>query len=510
MKRILYVLVAGVFACGFAGLATVAHAAAGDQYTKFDVQATVGADGVISVTQTMDLAFGSTGHGPQLWFLTRQAYDDQQDRLYTYGDFQVTSPTGAPANLDVTTESNNVQLRIGDANVTVSGTQTYVLTYTVAGGVNPDVTEPNAASNLDEIYWNVIGTDVTVPIANVSVTLTGPAAVSQTTCYTGTDFTTPCTSNTADGATATYTQSAIQPGEGFAVVGGWPVGTFPGAELKLVPHSQSPFSLAGTGGYVATGAGAVTVVSGFVLAWLRRRGRDEQYADVTPGEVPGAPDGAPIHRAEVTDAAVEFAPPAGIPPRLTGAIVREKTANEDVTATIIDLAVRGYVHLNQGQGEAFTLTRTNADYRSLNPVEQSVYSGLFHARPTITSQQMSDEDFYETYQGYKATIAREFDSQGWYRKNPRAVVAAYQMGGLIIAAGGGAGAVWLGSQLAKSGILGVGWLAVPFILLGLGMMIVARRMPVRTPVGSAVAGQAFGFKKYLETAEADQIKWEEG
>jgi uncharacterized membrane protein len=42
------------------------------------------------------------------------------------------------------------------------------------------------------------------------------------------------------------------------------------------------------------------------------------------------------------------------------------------------------------------------------------------------------------------------------------------------------------------------------------MMILAKRMPVRTPIGSAIAIQSLGFKKYLETAEADQIRWEEG
>jgi len=68
----------------------------------------------------------------------------------------------------------------------------------------------------------------------------------------------------------------------------------------------------------------------------------------------------------------------------------------------------------------------------------------------------------------------------------------------------------VGFVLAVGGIPGFMWLAVPCLVLGIGMITVSKRMPVRTPLGSAIAIQSLGFKKYLETAEADQIRWEEG
>jgi len=506
LKRVLLALVAALFVCAMNLSTPVAQAAYGDEFTRFDVDATVDSSGVFAVTMTVDLKFATTGHGPYLWFLTRQTYDESHDRLYKYGNFVVYSPTNAPTDLDLTKERNDVQLRIGDPDQLISGTQTYVVTYTVSGIVNPDVT----SSNMDEIYWNVIGTNWDLPISNVTVTLHSPAAVSRTTCYMGADFSSLCTANTSSGATATYSQDSLLPGEGLAVVGGWPVGTFPGAKINLVSSSQNPFGLADGGGYWAGGAALATGLSAWLLARLRKKGRDEQYANVTPGMVPAQGDKVETRREEVLDAAVEFAPPKGIPPRLVGACAREGTDNVDITATIIDLAVRGYIHMNQREGDDFDFTRTNASPDSLNHVDRYIYDKLFETSPTITKQEMSSASFYETYSTFQSVLKKEFDNQHWYKSNPKAVVTSYRIGGILIAIVGLVISIVAGSALATAGILGFAWLLVPCLVLGIGMVVVAPRMPVRTPVGSAVAIQSLGFKKYLETAEASQIRWEEG
>ena len=522
-------LIAGLLACVNL-CAPTAQAANGDQFTRFVVDATVDANGVFDVRMTLDLQFASSGHGAYVWFLTRQKYDADHDRLYSYTNFQVSSPTGAPAQYDTITETNDIQLKIGDPNQTVSGTQTYVVSYTASGLVNPDV----ASSNMDEIYWNVIPTGWELPISNVTVTLTGPADVIRTTCYMGTDFTSPCTSDTSSGPTATYTQGTLSPGEGLALVGGWPVGTFPGATLKLGPTASSgstgssgssgsygsygssnsslenPFSFDEGGGFWAGGSAVVTGLVGWLIARLRKRGRDEQYANVTPGMLPVKGDTVQTKREEIRDAPVEFAPPKGIPPRLVGACAREGTANEDITATIIDLAVRGYVHMDQQAGGNFDFQRTNADPATLNQVERTIYNGLFAGSPIITKAQLSSASFYDTYSGFQTLLAREFNAQKWYKANPKAVVAAYRAGGLAIAGLGTIASLVIGAFFAFNGIPGIGWLAIPCLVLGIGMFAVSKRMPVRTPVGSAVAIQSLGFKKYLETAEADQIRWEEG
>jgi len=514
-RRFVLAMVAGVLACAVNLCVPAAQAANGDQITRFTVDAIVDADGVFDVTMTLDLQFASSGHGPYVWFLTRQSYDADRDRIYTYTNFHVSSPTGAPTQVQTITETNDVQLKIGDPNKTVSGTQTYVVSYTASGLVNPNVT----SSNMDEIYWNVIPTGWELPISNVTVTLTGPSDVRRTTCYVGTDFTSPCTSDTSSASTATYTQGSLSPGEGLAVVGGWPVGTYPGATLDLVPAAssgsshpsyESPFSFNEGGGFWAGGSAVATGLVAWLIARLRKGGRDEQYANVTPGMVPVTGDAVTTKREEIRDAPVEFAPPKGIPPRLVGACAREGTANEDITATIIDLAVRGYIHMDQQAGGDFDFQRTNADPNTLNQVERTIYNGLFADSPIITKAELSSATFYSTYSGFQTLLTREFNAQKWYKANPKTVVATYRAGGLAVAGLGTIASLIVGGFFAVNGLPGIGWLAIPCLVLGIGMFAVAKRMPVRTPVGSAVAIQSLGFKKYLETAEADQIRWEEG
>src|SRR4029079_9828405 len=45
--------------------------------------------------------------------------------------------------------------------------------------------------------------------------------------------------------------------------------------------------------------------------------------------------------------------------------------------------------------------------------------------------------------------------------------------------------------------------------LGATLFLLARRMPARTAKGSAVLAQARGFREYVRTAEAEQLRFEE-
>src|SRR4029453_12748533 len=48
------------------------------------------------------------------------------------------------------------------------------------------------------------------------------------------------------------------------------------------------------------------------------------------------------------------------------------------------------------------------------------------------------------------------------------------------------------------------------VIAGLVLLFVAPRMPARTAKGTAALAQARGFREYLVTAEANQIRFEEG
>ncbi|MDR1767489.1 MAG: DUF2207 domain-containing protein [Propionibacteriaceae bacterium] len=514
MRRPLSLLAAGALALALPLLAdTSAEAASGDKITRFDVLARVGDDGSVRVVETIDDYFAKPGHGPYVYFTTRQSYDSLHDRLYGYSDISVTSPTGAPVDVEQSHTTTYVQLRIGDPDQKVSGTQTYVISYTMTGALNPRVEE----SGLDELYWNVIGTGWTLPISNVTVTVESAHDVVKTACYYGHAYTTACASHSSSGGTATFAQPSLEAGNGLAIATGWPAGTFADAHPTIVEVDATQWSVAGGSIYGVLASALAALAAGLGVFAVSKAGRDIQYASAAPSLAPETGPGAATKREDVADGPVTATPPPGIPPRLLGALIRERVANEDVTSTIVDLCVRGYLHLRQGEEvDDFALQRAKRDPGDLNQVDRRVYDLLLGNTSAIGRQRIASESFYPSFKLMRKAIEDEFNAQRWYKGAPKSVVRMYRVLGVVIAVIGGAIAAEIGKgvttwlRLAGLNVGGFGYLWVACAVFGVGLFLLAPRLPVRTPAGSAVAVQAFGFKKYLESTQADQLNSQDG
>ncbi|HRZ84599.1 MAG TPA: DUF2207 domain-containing protein, partial [Candidatus Dojkabacteria bacterium] len=74
--------------------------------------------------------------------------------------------------------NDEVVLRIGDADRTITGLYIYEIDYTVKNGIN-------YFEDHDELYWNIIGTGWTVPINSVEAKINVPGVIQDTVCYTG-------------------------------------------------------------------------------------------------------------------------------------------------------------------------------------------------------------------------------------------------------------------------------------------------------------------------------------
>ncbi|MCL1906935.1 MAG: DUF2207 domain-containing protein [Propionibacteriaceae bacterium] len=294
---------------------------------------------------------------------------------------------------------------------------------------------------------------------------------------------------------------------GFLVV----VVVVAGIVLGLIPQAR-------TSGFIplVVSLGLTAIAIGGLIR-LVLLGRDEQHAHITPGEEPQPDQQLGIKYEDVTDATVRFEPPKKVPVRLAGAIVRERSDHIDVTATIVSMATRGFFTMSYGKnpGDVF-FTKTAADLHGLDVFEREVYQWIFSSRvstsgkTTPTVRLSRSEKSIERFRALVDQAEQEFLAQKWYRADPVKTVSRMRKGGITLAIVGPI-LVMIAAQLLFSlGVLGFLWLAVPCLVLGCGMAIIARRMPVRTVAGSTVAIQAYGFKKFLETAQGDQIRWEEG
>ncbi len=497
-----------------------------DRMASFTDQIVLDKDGGATFTETIDYRFGSSGgarHGIFRNIVVRQAVQGSQEsnlfRYYALSDVKVTSPTGAPTTVQLNDHGAETQIKIGDANKTVTSPQTYVITYHLANVMNPF---PEQAE-----YFGNIFKDDTIPKDVVQISLNGPGGVFEVRCSRGdTDPGKPCDS-AKPGSPATFSVTNLASNEDLTIAAKLPRVGFGALEPDL--RSGSSSMNAGQAKLVSalalTGGIAVPVLAaGLMIALVRTRGRDEWYAGMTPGLTPGAGDGqAPVVKGKRPTVAVQFNPPPGVQPGMVGTIVDEEVNTVDVSATVVDLAVRGFLQIEEVQSGA-VFSRT--DWRltrlvpppgeSLLPYESTLLEGIFESANPVELSDLKYK-FADTLKTARSQMYQEVVRRGWFRKSPQTQRAGWQGLGFVLIGAGAVSLFYLGAatyDIDRTAGLGIGIpsgviLGIGLIIAGLVFRVLGKRMAAKTAAGSAVLAQSLGFKKYLVTAEANQIKFEE-
>jgi Predicted membrane protein (DUF2207) len=493
--------------------------AAAESIASYDVGITVRPDGRLRVTETIAYDFGTNQrHGIFRRIPVRFTYDSTRDRQYALDNLSV-SVDGGTAPVQRSTEFAYQDIRIGDPDHTITGTHTYVIGYTVDGVLNHQ-------ADHEELYWNAIGNEWTVPIAKGTVTVTGPAAVTQVQCYTGPDGSqTACADATKSDATANFDQADLPSGSGLSVVVGFPVGSVTVADPVLVAQDPgTPADPAGTdaapGVFVPAGpslpaeiGAAVLAVLGVVgvLGFAWRTGRDRRFVGQLPGLVPGY--GQPEVEARKSffgqpPVSVEFVPPDDIRPGQAGTIIDEQADVIDVTATIVDLAVRKHLRIvevpgTEGGSLDWRLERLTDGDPAFLPYERTLFDALFHKRTHVTLSDLT-YTFNEDQATVRAQLYQDAVDRRWYRSNPKTIRHRARFIGWTVLVGAvimfcyGRGSHW-----------DIALLLLALVPAAIALLIVAGKLPARTGRGSAVLARVQGFRLYIATAEAAQIRFEE-
>lgn len=470
--------------------------------TNYTVDATVDEHGTTSVRLTLAFDFGNdAGHGPYLTFPLRQAIANDPDhwRMLDTSIGQVSSPSGADAAVQTDTQDGNLLVRVGSEGRTFIGVQTYQVNYTIRGLIAPR----QATSGLDEFNWNVIGTGWEVPIDAAKVTVTGPVDVTRAACFQGRSFTTGCEASTA-ADTASFAADGIGNGSGMQVVAGFPAGTFTGAQARL----ERRFTVGNMFPVTPWTAGVAGVLSVLGLAAVfrrtRRSSRDQVYLGLTPGVVPApGQEGTVGHQAHEAPVAVQFTPPKGARPGELGTLIDATADNKDISATIIDLAVRGHLSIAQTGKRDWTFTRGNGGDQ-LVAYESQLLNRIFSAGGQVSTDDLKDSSYAGLLSDTKGALYRRVATElKWFTANPSTVRAlAFAVGIGLVVVGAGVGLLL--------GLFGWGLVGLAGVVTGLAVMVMNNRFGSRTATGSAVLAQTRGFELYLRTAEADQIRFEEG
>jgi len=342
-------------------------------------------------------------------------------------------------------------------------------------------------SDHDEFFWNITGNYWDAPIRQASAHIVFPPDIKnlRTRVFTG------ALGSRAQNATVDVvgtgvdvkTNASLPPHEGLTIAIACDKG------VLREPTGFDTFLL-----YLRSNWALVIPVLAFplMLWWWWTRGRDPALRPI----------------------AAQYQPPEQLSPGEIGTLIDNSVDMRDITATIVDLAVRGYLvieerdvshllGLTHSKDYSFHLKKPATDWASLKPHEQQLLSGIFDqgvVDETVSLSSLKNK-FYTNISPMKSQIFAALVGRGYYRKRPDSVRSGYFMFGVLTAVF----LIWGGNMYAKnSGMAPLSFIVAGVltgaIIAGFGWFMSARTIP-----GARALEQLLGFKDFLEHVESDRF-----
>lgn len=446
--------------------------AADDQITSYVAEATLTGDGILKVKETVDLTAG--GDTFRRTLTTRVRSDAEEDRTYAISNISATV-NGQPAeNFENKAIDNGREL-----SLKASGQTKVVYSYDV-DNVVADSTEGR------EVSWPIVqGYSASIPKAAVTVNVPFATWV---TCFAGrVGSSMPCTtSQLAESAALQIEQNGIPAGGRLTFLTGLSdqATVQPNAEFKTRWSLGRAFTVDSTTLGLSVLLLGIGVLAAAALWYFR--GRDAGKT----GE--GAPERPVLDGAD----GPQFAAPDGIRPGQVGTVVDETADMVDITATLLDLAVRNYLTIVELPREShfgkldWELRRLNAGGPELLPYEKALLDAVFAEGDTVTVSTLGHA-LRPRLGLVREQLYADVVTQGWFASRPDAVRNRWTTAGLVLV---GAGAL-LTIVLAIATKFGLVGFAV--MLAGVALTLSGQVAPARTARGAAVLGRVAGLQRYL-------------
>lgn len=485
--------------------AGAAAAQGGERIERYEVHATVTGEGHVEVVETITYDFGGAErHGIERFVPVRERWDGTYDRIVVLDDIDVRAGPDTPAEWEREPDGALERIRIGDPDRTITGTHTYELRYRLRGALN-------GFEDHVELYWDAVGNEWSAPVAEATVRVDTPAGPERVLCLTGPERSTvPCEISEADAGGASFAATGLAPGEGVTVVVALPTGAVP-EPSPILDERWDPANAFAVTPTTAGAAGAL-LVGGLggagLLVW--RNGRDRRWVgspvDVVFGNDEGAAERVPLR--ERTETPVELVPPDGIRPGQVGTLVDEVAHPLDVTATIVDLAVRGWLRIEEVDAEGGRPT----DWRlerlrgagGLLDYERLLFEGLFDAdHPDEVRVGQLEHRFAERLGRVQDALYEDVSSAGWFHTRPDRERGRWLAIGLTVAALG------VALTVAAAAWTRFGLVPLPIVAVGVVLAGLSGRMPHRTPAGTGMLRRVHGFRRFIVESEAERARFAE-
>lgn len=369
--------------------------------------------------------------------------------------------------------------------------RTVVIRYTVENGLRFFDEDDQS---WDELYWNVTGDEWPVAIERASARIRLPARVTGVRArgFTGGYGSTEESVDVriSDFLVDVRATRSLGMREGLTAVIAWDSFITEGEYLI-----RRPTLLDRIARFFAANWPLLVPILVFFLMWnaWRRYGRDPERRAIVP----------------------RYEPPAGLTPSEVGVLVDNRPDLRDVTAILVDLAVRGYLVIEETQVEKLLgllkedeyileLRRASGEWDDLRSHERKLLRAIFGSGSAGDRVPMSDleNEFYKDLPKIKDRIFGELLKKRYYRRRPDHVMAVWLIAALV------SGFVLVAGGMVLSAALGLAPLTVvlagtlsALIILGFGFF-----MPARTVEGTRALEEVLGFEEFLERVESDRFK----
>jgi hypothetical protein len=446
--------------------------------TDFQDNITVERDGSAVVAERITLAFVGAWHGINRTIPIEYPGPNGTNYELFLTVTSVTDGNGGKLKYESSTSNGarDLKIYIPDA---VDATRTVEITYRVRNGTR-------FFKDYDEFYWNVTGNDWPVPIDHASATVRFPAGASgslRAQAFTGVYGSTRSDATSrVDGAETEFATSSPLP-----MRGGLTIDVYIPQDILQEPSGLTKFFWF-LGGNPVVFLPLVTFAGMFVLWWYKGR-------DPDPGN----------------SVAPMYEPPAGISPAEAGTLLDDRIHPRDITSTMVDLAVRGYIKIEETAEKVLVFTHKDYVFHLLKPREQwggdlapheSVMLENVFAGGSETRLSSLKNRFYTAVPVIRQDIMSALKTKGIYLLDPESA-NGYNLGAAVLILVPFAIFQFQGwANFFNSVVLVV----VCVLLSAVIWWLFAREMTAKTLKGARVRIAVLGFQEFMNRVDAERLK----
>lgn len=466
-----------------AWFAASAPAQAADAIDSYNVEATLDLDGTLHVKAT--ITFGTAPATLTQVIDTATRTPNSQEYRFAISDVSAkVGDTALDASVTAADRSTTISIPTQGAAGPV------VLEYTVKGAAMA------AADGTTTVAWplvqglnvpvNVFEGTVAVPALFLSVDCAAgdPAAPGACTFFTG---------GTHDSVAPVFHHEGLQAGGFVQATLRFAAGSVAvNEDLRTLWTAERAFS---AGPAELLSALALLVLGGLGLWFAHRKVGRDAAGVVTPTRI------AEFH--PIGDGQAEFRVLDSVRPGQVGTVLDERVDPVDVTATVLDLAVRGHLRIHElvpdsaRAGMDWSFERTSgAD--ALEPYEQTLLDAIAPADGSVKVSTLPSAVLPAIPQ-VQSQLYDDVVARGWFAHRPDVTRNTWTR----------LGAVGLGVALVVTILLAAfttfGLVGVALVLIALGLIFVAAEMPSRTTTGVGVLSGLHALSGTLLTQPTDQL-----